>query len=301
MSAKGATVPVAESILDFARGQHGVVAGDQLRALGVTRHAIQSRVAAGWLTRLHRGVFAVAGRDLSWRGRWMAAVLACGQGALLSHRCAADLWRLTKPAPGEIDVTVPGQGGRRPHTGIKLHRSITLTEPDFSERDSIPVTSPSRTITDLARAGVSGRPLERLLDEADRLNLLDPSAFNAASRSRPLPKSLRELLTSHQAGSTLTRSDLEELFLGLVRQHDLPQPLVNAELLGLTVDFLWPAAALAVEVDGRGSHDTRRGFQDDRDRDSMLVAAGFRTMRFTHWDLIRRPAIVADRLRRALG
>jgi very-short-patch-repair endonuclease len=147
---------------------------------------------------------------------------------------------------------------------------------------------------------MSGRPLERILDEADRHHLLDPSAFNELLRVGRCPRSLRSLLESHDIGATLTRSDLEELFLKLCRDHALPKPLVNAELLGLTVDFLWPGSALVVEVDARGTHGTDRAFQDDRDRDSMLVASGFRVMRFTHWDLLRREGLVAHRIRRSL-
>lgn len=137
----------------------------------------------------------------------MAAVLACGEGALLSHRSAASLWKLTRPQRGEIHVTVPGHGGRAGHAGVKLHRSTTLTDADLSERDGIPVTSPSRTIIDLARAGMGGRPLERILDEADRHKLLGSPAFNELFQSRAVPRSLRDLLTSHRIGATLTRSD----------------------------------------------------------------------------------------------
>jgi very-short-patch-repair endonuclease len=112
---------------------------------------------------------------------------------------------------------------------------------------------------------------------------------------------LRSLLESHQPGSTLTRSELEERFLVLCRERGIAQPLVNEQLLGLTVDFLWPARALVVEVDGRGSHNTRRGFQDDRDRDSLLTASGFRVMRFTWRDVTGRPEVVALRVGRALA
>ena len=170
------------------------------------------------------------------------------------------------------------------------------------ERDVIPVTSPARTIIDLARAGLSGRPLERLIDEADRLRLLDPAAFIAGVRpGERLPYSLRAVLEGHEIGSTLTRSELEEAFLALCRESGVPAPLVNAPLLGLTVDFLWPQAALVAELDGRASHDTRHAFQDDRDRDSMLLAAGFRTLRFTWWDVAKRPGVVTNRLCRALA
>ena len=113
--------------------------------------------------------------------------------------------------------------------------------------------------------------------------------------------SLRAVLEGHEIGSTLTRSELEEAFLALCRESGVPAPLVNAPLLGLTVDFLWPQAALVAELDGRASHDTRHAFQDDRDRDSMLLAAGFRTLRFTWWDVAKRPGVVTNRLCRALA
>lgn len=301
MARKRASEPATAALLRLAGRQHGVLARRQLAGIGVSDDELLARVAAGWLRRVHRGVYGVVASGLSWRGRWMAAVLACGEGAVLSHGSAAGLWRLCKPGPGDVEVIVPGTGSRRPRAGIRIHRSTTLAEDDRTARDGIPVTSPSRTIADLAAAGTSGRPLERLLDEAERLRLLDPAGLAGASGGRAIPASLRDALASHEPGSTLTRSELEERFLGLCRGRGLSRPLVNAELLGLTVDFLWPSAALVVEVDGRAGHATRRGFQDDRDRDSMLVAAGFRTMRFTWWDVTSRPQLVAHRLGRALA
>ena len=233
----------------------------------------------------------------------MAAVLACGRGAVLSHGAAAGLWRIAEPVAGEVEVTVPGAGGRRFRAGVRIHRSTTLTEAEAGSHDGIPVTSPSRTIADLAATGASRRRLERLLDQAERLDLLDFDGLVAGfgSGGRPISAALRQVLGSHKPGSTLTRSELEERFLALCRDAGVPDPLVNAALLGLTVDFLWPAAALVAELDGRAGHLTRRGFQDDRDRDSMLVAAGFRTMRFTWWDVTSRSGVVAQRLRGALG
>lgn len=248
----------------------------------------------------------------------MAAVLACGEGAVLSHSSAAALWKIAPPREGDVEVTVHGGNGRSRRRGIRVHRSVALTSEECAERDGIPVTSVARTVGDLASAGASVRTLERLLDAAEHRGLLDLSAFDAGVRpggdraaarcagvvragSRPLPRRLREVLASHEPGATATRSELEERFLALCRDRGLPQPLVNAPLLGLTVDFVWPRAALVVEVDGRATHDTGRAFHDDRDRDSMLTAAGFRVMRFTWRDVTRRPGVVAQRLRRALG
>ncbi len=233
----------------------------------------------------------------------MAAVLACGDGAALSHAAAAALWRIRPPGDGPVDVTVPTLSGRSRRAGIIVHRSGTLVAADTERRQGIAVTAPARTIADLARSGLTGRPLERAVDEAERLRICDDQALRAALARCPSGAgcaALRRLLEQHAIGSTLTRSELEERFLALMRDRGLPAPLVNVGVLGLTVDFLWPRADLIAELDGRAGHDTRRGFQDDRDRDSLLAAHGYRTLRFTWWDVSRRPAIVADRVRRVL-
>lgn len=120
-------------------------------------------------------------------------------------------------------------------------------------------------------------------------------------RGEPGVGPLQKVLESHLIGSTVTRSELEERFLALCRSHRLPQPLVNAPLYDLTVDFLWAEAKLVVEVDGRGTHATRRAFQDDRDRDSLLAVHGYQTLRFTWLDVTRRPGVVAHRLRKVLA
>lgn len=263
---------------------------------------IRGRVAAGWLRRVHRGVFAIAGVELAPRGEWMAATLACGPGAALSHQAAAALLEVKPERPRLIDVTVPSRAGRLPGEGIRLHRPRRPVP--VSRVDGIPVTTPARTLLDLAATGISRRALERAADEAERLGLCDArDLLSIATKNLMVPGSrrLRGLLAMHEVGSTLTRSELEERFLGLCRRKGLPPPSVNAALLGLTVDFLWPAARLVAELDGRASHETARAFQDDRDRDSKLTAAGFRVMRFTWWDVTRRPGLVATRLRRTLG
>jgi hypothetical protein len=232
----------------------------------------------------------------------MAAVLACGGGARLSHASAGALWRLMRPSPGPIDVTV-ARTGRVSRAGITVHRRDQIPIHELTERHGIPVTSPARTLLDLASTGISRRRLERAVDEADRLRLCDAGdlrAVLARHRGQPGTAALRQLLASHDLGSTLTRSELEERFLLLCREREIPEPAVNGHMLGLTVDFLWPARGLVVDVDGRESHDTRRGFQDDRDRDSLLTASGYRVMRFTWWDVLRRPAVVAHRVRAGL-
>lgn len=287
-------------VLALARGQHGVVALPQLYELGVSWNRLRRWVEAGWLVRVHRGVYAIQGG--SWQGKWQAAVLACGAGATLSHQSAAALWRIRRPRKGPVDVTVIGDGGRARRPGLIVHRSRALTATQLRTRDGITVTSPERTLVDLAGSGVTRRDLERAVDEAERRRLCSLDDLEREVRRHPRPgcAEVRALCSHHAIGSTTTRSALEERFLELCRKRGLPEPQVNVRLMRLTVDFLWPQCGVVVEVDGRATHDTRRAFQDDRDRDSLLAANGYRVLRFTWWDLTRRPGIVADRLRRVL-
>jgi very-short-patch-repair endonuclease len=198
-------------------------------------------------------------------------------------------------------VTVPGSGTRCGRGGVIVHRSKSLTPDELGTQEGIPVTAPARTLLDLATQ-IQGRALERAVDEAERLRLcgirdleLALDRHRGESGAGALGRVVRE-----RTGPTPTRRELEERFLRLVKRHRLPQPLVNAPLHGLTVDFLWEAAKLVVEVDGRGSHDTHRGFQDDRDRDSLLAVHGYLALRFTWFDVTKRPAVVAYRVRQVL-
>jgi very-short-patch-repair endonuclease len=286
--------------ITLAKAQHGVVALPQLYELGVTWKRLGRWVEAGWLVRVHRGVYAI--EVGSWHARWQAAVFACGAGAALSHGSAAALWRIRRPREGPVDVTVIGDGGQSRRAGIAVHRSKALTTDQLRAHDGITVTPPARTLVDLAGTGVSRRDLERAVDEAERRRLCSRDVLEREVRSHPRPgcAEIRALCAHYTLGSTITRSELEERFLALCRKKGLPEPQVNVRLMGLTVDFLWPHRGVVVEVDGRTSHDTERAFQDDRDRDSLLAANGYRVLRFTWWDVTRRPAIVVDRLRRVL-
>jgi very-short-patch-repair endonuclease len=301
-------------IAKLAERQHGVLSAAQLYALGFSKDWVSGRVTAGWLHRLHRGVYAVGHRRLAMRGHWMAAVLACGEGAILSHYAAAELWRLRRPrsrpsplkgrdVPPPIDVTIPGRGGRRRRPGLVIHRTAHLASGEQALHSRIPVTTPDRTILDLA-AVLPRRQLERAVDEAHRLRLCaedDLESIATAHSGRAGAGALSTLLREHHAGSTATRNDFEERFLALCRRYCLPQPEVNVPLLDYIVDFIWPEVRLIVEVDGRATHGTRRAFQEDRDRDGRLAVAGYRVLRFTWWDVTRRPAVVADRVRRLLS
>jgi very-short-patch-repair endonuclease len=290
-------------IAELAERQYGVLSAPQLYALGFSKDWVAGQVAAGWLLRVHRGVYAVGHRKLAMKGRRIAAVLACGDGAVLSHHSAAALWSIRpETASGPIDVTLRTRAGRRQRRGIRVHRPRYLPDEELADQSGIPSTGPARTILDLAGA-LGTRALERASDEADRLRLVtadDLIELVRRHRGHPGARRLRGLLARHQIGTTVTRSEFEERFLELCRRHRLPQPYVNVGLLDYVVDFLWPDAHLIVETDGRATHDTQRAFQADRDRDGRLAVAGYLVVRFTWWDVTRRPVVVADRIRRLL-
>jgi very-short-patch-repair endonuclease len=292
------------AVAPLAARQHGVVSVKQLYCLGLSDRQVRKRLSAGSLHRLHRGVYAVGHLPLTHEGRWLAAVLALGEGAVLSHQAAGELWRLQPQRKGRaVDVIVPKSSGRRPRIGIAIHRATDLRPQECTLHCRIPVTTPARTLLDLGTI-LPRRKLERAVDEAERLGICtedDLEEIVSAHFGRAGAGTLRTLLNEHRAGSTATRNDFEERFLALCRRYRLPQPDVNVPLLDYVVDFLWPSARLVVEVDGRATHGTRRAFQADRDRDGRLAVVGYQVLRFTWFDVTRRPAVVADRVRRMLA
>ena len=282
------------TIADLARSQYGVVARDQLRARGIGDDAIDRRLGAGRLHAVHRGVYAVGHPLLGRDGRHLAAVLACGPGAVLSHAAAADLWDLRRSDATVIDVSVRTAGGRsRP--GLRIHRVPSLGPGDSTTERSIPVTSPARTLLDLA-AMLNERGLERALDRAELLELTDYPTLDALARARTGHRGagkLRRALRTHAAGTTITKSELEELFLALCRRYGLPTPLVNAWLEAKEVDFLFPKHRLIVETDSWRHHRDRDAFENDRARDALMARAGYRTLRFTYRQVTDEPANAA--------
>jgi very-short-patch-repair endonuclease len=280
---------------------HAVVADRELAALGFDRYAVRRRLSVGRLHRLYPGVYAVGHTVLSVAGRYRAAVLACGRGAVLSHRSAAAHWGLMPAAAGRcVDVTVPFSSGVRSRAGIRVHRSRKPVE--ATTRDAIPVTTPARTLADVAEA-LSRRALEKAVEQAHALRLLDArevAAVARAHRGRAGPARLARLLREHDVEQT-TRSPLEDAFLELCDAHDIERPVVNARVEGLEVDFHWPRARLIVEADGRRHHRTAAAFERDRARDALLTAAGWRVVRFTDRQVRAAPGAVAGLLRRLLG
>jgi very-short-patch-repair endonuclease len=303
MAEESAADPAA-GIAGLAGRQHGVVCAAQLYALGLSKDQVTNRAAAGWLHRLHRGVYAVGHQNVTRHGRWMAAVLACGEGAALSHQAAAEVWNIRHRRRDRpyLEVTIPKSNGSRRRPGIVVHRIASLRAEEITVKEAIPVTTPARTVLDLA-CRLPRRQLERMVDEAERLQLCreaDLRAVAASHRGRAGAGALSGLLDEHAIGTTATRNEFEERLLALCRRYRFPQPEVNVPLLDYIVDFLWRSARLIVEADGRATHGTRRAFQEDRDRDGRLAVAGYLVVRFTWWDVTRRPGVVASRIRRLL-
>jgi Transcriptional regulator, AbiEi antitoxin/Protein of unknown function (DUF559) len=284
------------AIAALAANQHGVVTTRQLAALGVPPRAVSRRAADGRLHRVHRGVYAVGHPVLTERGRLTAAVLAGGEGTVLSHAAAAALWGIRASDAESIDVTTDHRSGRRKRPRLRIHRPRTLRPDEITTHDGIPVTTPARTVLDLA-ATLRRRPLERILDRVEVLELTDYPALHHIADAHPghrgAPK-LRAALDTHRAGTTLTKSELEERFLGLCRAHGLPTPLVNTWPSGQEVDFRFPGHALIVEADSWTHHRSRTAFENDRARDARHTRAGYRTLRFTHRQLTEQPATVAQ-------
>jgi very-short-patch-repair endonuclease len=274
---KSATASPDRLIARIAARQHGVISLAQLIGTELSDSTIRRRVKASRLHRIHRGVYAVGHRGLSNEGWWMAAVLACGEGAVLSHWAAGALWQLLPP-PSQIDVTVPGNGGRKRRNGFVVHRSRTLRTEDRLIREGIPVTTPARTLADL-RA------------------VLPREEFNEAVRKAEL----RRLAVGPVLEGDRTRTKLETRFLALCRRHRLPEPEVNIQIGPDEVDFLWPVERLVVEVDGWDTHRTRAAFESDRARDARLSVLGYRVIRFTWRQVTGEPRAVAATARRLLS
>jgi hypothetical protein len=289
----------------LATEQHGVVARRQLAALGLTPQHIAYRIDIGRLVRIYRGVYAVGHPRLTREGRWMGAVLTCGPQAVLSHADAAAHWELMPGRGVLIDVTTPVRSGRQPdRRRIRLHRIGTLTSHEVTVHDAIPVTTPARTLLDLASV-LRPRQLEDAIAQADRLARFDLVAvrrvLDAHPRQHGAP-ALRGLL-DRLAGTEVaaTRSALEVATLQLCDDYGLPAPLANVQIAGFTVDFHWPGTNLIVETDGFAYHRMPTAFESDRDRDQVLMLAGYRVARFTYNQLTRQRAKSATRLRDLLA
>ena len=281
-------------IAALAERQHGTVARSQLLKLGMGRGAIARRLENGRLHVIHRGVYAVGHRSFTKRGRFMAAVLAGGPGAVLSHRSAAELWGLRQSSRGRIEITVATSLRVRP--GIDAHRA-TLALDEVTVHDGIPVTTVPRTLLDLA-AVVPPAQVERAIHEAEVLRLWDPLSLADLLERHPGARgtaAMREMIERAKQGLEVSRSELENRFLTLIAEKNLPRPQTNVLVEGYEVDCVWREQRLIVELDGHATHATREGFERDRARDRRLQAAGWRVVRITWRQLHDDPhAVAAD-------
>jgi very-short-patch-repair endonuclease len=292
--------PVDRRVAGLAARQHGVVTRSQLAGAGLTRHGIQHRVDAGRLHRLHRSVFAVGHTGLTPAGVRLAAVLASGPGAVLSHRSAPSTGACCPPVPRSSTSPVGSRAGAGPQ-GVVLHHTRELGTTDVRERHGIPVTSPARTLLDLA-ATASLRELEHAVNEARIARLLDRPSLDALVTASAGARGHAALRTVLSGGPGVTRSTMERRLLGLVRRAGLPRPRTNVKLLGRhEVDALWPDRRVAVEVDGYAVHSGRDTFENDRRRDGDLLAAGYRILRVTWLQLRDEPEAVVARLAAVLA
>ena len=282
----------------LATDQHGVLARRQLLQAGLGKSAIDSRVQSGRLLLLHRGVYAVGHSRLTQRGRWMAAVLACGEGAALSHSSAAALWGLMRARGPSIHVT--SQHGRGGRTVITLHRSRLHPE-DRTRRDGIPVTSLPRTLLDLADV-VEEERWGRAAEEAERLGLLELRVLEGVCDRAPGRRGLRPCrrLIDAARAAFRTRSALEDRFAVFCDSRGIPPASRNVLVEGMEVDALWPRERVIVELDGFAFHGHRAAFERDRARDAGLQAAGHRVIRLTQRRLEDEPGAVAAEIARLL-
>ncbi len=284
-------------IVRISRAQNGNVTWRQLLGAGLTPDAVRARVARGQLHRLHRQVYAVSDPTLTPLARESAAVLALGDGALISHRSAAALWSLAELEGRTVDVMLVGRSCRA-RAGIRLHRVTWLDQRDVRTRAHLPVTAPARTLVDFAS---SARPaeLEMAVAEARVRGLVREAELRSALERAPSNHPGRRrisVLLEIERGPALTRSEAERKLLALVRSAQLPTPEANAPLHGYEVDFLWRRSRLVVEVDGHAYHASHAAFERDRRRDRVLTAAGLQVMRVTWRQLVEEPLAVVTHI-----
>jgi very-short-patch-repair endonuclease len=291
-------------VLRLAKLQHGCVHRSQFHAAGFSNKALARRVAHGHFDRLQPDVFLVRRQSPALLERAMAAALELCGNAVIGGRTAASIWGMLDGAPSEIDVTVVGRNAG-PRQGVRIRRSQTLTGKDLRWRSGIPLSSPARTLIELA-AVLSRIELENALAEARFRSLVRDSeltgALARASSRSGAPALSRLLADMHAQGAdpARTRSVYEQKLLQLIRDAELPKPFTNARVEGHVVDMIWPAQRLIVEFDGFAYHSDRKAFETDRRRDQDLVAAGYRVIRITARQLDQTPFAVVARLSQAL-
>jgi hypothetical protein len=288
-----------EALAELATKQHGVVATRQLADLGYGRNAVAKAASVGRLHRVHRGVYIVGQRGITWQGRCMAAVLA-SYPSVASHLSAAWLWGLLRHQPETIHITC-----RSPRPGKRLfivHRA-NLARADLARREGIPVTSLSRTILDIAVTSRQ-RAVRRHLQLAEDLKVFDLREMEGLlgrTKGHRGQAKVREAMELHDERPVFTRSGLERRFLEVVREAGLPEPSMNLFVEGFEIDAYWADHRFGVELDVYETHGSRLSFEEDRERDDALLHAGIETTRVTGPRLDREPGKVVDSIRRHLA
>lgn len=280
-----------------------VVSLEDLRRCGLSKGGVLTRVRRGQLHRLHHGVYAVGHANVPLEGRFLAAVKACGVGAVLSHFSAAALWRMVDWDGRHPEVTVKDTTPRV-HAGIRVHRTRFLEAKDLRRERGIPVTSPARTALDLcsqlperaARRAIRKGISDRWLNVRQLIEILDRQA------RRPGAKRLRRIVA---AGAVPTRTELEDVVLDVILAAGLPRPDVNVAMKfdgrRVVPDFRWPEWKLIVEADSRTWHDNKLAREDDAERQALLEAHGERVVRVTWQQAVADPSQTMKRLRAAAG
>jgi len=287
-------------LADLAEAQHGVVTFRQLRQLGFSKGHISRAYEADRLRRIHRGVYAVGHARISQHGKCSAAVLACGAGALLSHRSAAWLWGFLSTHPKEAAVTVPSQGHRR--RGIGVHRVAGLSGWECGTLEGIPVTSAERTLLDLG-AVASARDLTSAVDRAKRLGHLDLDALDAILLRRghtAAAKRLTKVLELYRR-PVFDRARSELLLLDAIEKEGLSAPVLNCWVGKWEIDAYWENERFAVEVDGWETHGSRQAFEEDRLRLEEMKLAGIDCIRISARRIETHPDQIAQRIRTFLS
>jgi very-short-patch-repair endonuclease len=287
-------------VAQLAGRQWGVVSLDELRGFGLSYKTVEDRVRSGRLHRLHRGVYAVGHTSLAPEGRFLAAIKACGPQAVLSHFSAAALYGLVKWDDRHPEVTVPGTATRT-HRGIHVHRSSMLDVRDTARHTGIPITTPARTLIDLA-ASFKYRALRRTVRQAQSRLTNVPQILNALDRLGPR-RGTANLTKILATGPAPTRSELEDTVLDLILHGGFEHPDVNRPLRisGRKVipDFRWPTQRLVIEADGAEWHDNPIAREDDAERQAILEAHGERVLRITWTQAITRRPETLERIRAA--
>lgn len=278
------------AIAEQASRQRGYITREQLLKLGLGTDAIKYRIRIGRLIRIHTGVYAVGHVPTVAQDRAYAVLLACGDGAVLSHGSPASAWGIDKVWHTPFEVTLPRRV-RRP--GIRTHIA-ELTQTDIRTQLGLKVTSPARTVLDIA-PDLTQEEVERVVDNLRHtyLKLHQVAAVIERYPWHPGVKALRPV-TENPSGPT--RSRFERAFRAFVKRYGLPEPVINTRRHGHEPDVLFPAERVIVELDGWEFHSSRRSFRSDRARDAHYLARGYVTVRITWERLTQEPDALAAEL-----